>query len=85
MSRANWFSITNNLVNYIISREKWIEQLFKCYQCGDEFFIQTLVYKSLYKEKLYNQNFADDYNGCLQYIDWKRGNPYILRLEDYRN
>ena len=32
---------------------------------------------------LYIKKKNDNYLGCMRYIDWKRGNPYIFRKDDY--
>ena len=51
---------------------------------ADESFLQTLVYNSSFRNKLYKRGIEnDDYMACLRYIDWSRGNPYIWRIEDY--
>ena len=26
---------------------------------------------------------SGDYHGCMRYVDWKRGNPYVFRMADY--
>lgn len=80
---SNWFSITNELAEYITSNEGYIKEVFKYSRSGDESFIQTLVYNSKFVDNLYNENFDNDYESCQRYIDWKRGNPYIFRNEDY--
>lgn len=70
---ANWFSITDDLANFIINNEEWIENTFKNTFCGDEIFLQSLVY---------NSSFMDNVEGYVRSIDWKRGHPYTYRLED---
>ena len=81
--RSNWFSITNELANYILENEKWINKYFKYSSCADEVFLQTLVYNSKFREKLFISSFNNDYKACLREIDFKRGNPYIYRNEDF--
>lgn len=80
---ANWFSITNDLAQYVLNKEKNIKKIFKYSRCGDEMFLQTIVINSRFKDKLVQNNYCDNY-GTIQYcIDWKRGNPYTYRLDDY--
>ena len=43
---TNWVSITNECCQYILSKEKKILKRFKFTICGDEIFLQTLVYNS---------------------------------------
>ena len=80
---ANWFSITNSFAQYVISEKDWIESTFKYTKSADEFFLQTLLINSDFKNKLYNNTFYDDYHACMRYIDWTRGGPYIFKLSDF--
>lgn len=77
---ANWVSITNECCQYILSKEKNILKRFKFTQCGDEIFLQTLVYNSPFYERCYN--VCDEYIGNQREIDWKRGNPYNWTIKD---
>ena len=80
---ANWFSITHELAKYVISKENWIHQYFHHSSCADELFLQTIVYNSKYFDNLYHKNMDGDYSACVRYIDWKRGNPYVFKEEDW--
>lgn len=82
---ANWFSITDNLANYIVSKEKTIKKLFKYTLSGDELFLQTLVINSPFKNNLYHPSFDDDYQQCARYIDWNRGKPYVFQTKDLQD
>lgn len=79
---GNWFSITDAAVKYIIDNKEWIEKNFKYTKCCDEIFLQTLIYNSDFKEKLYYDEF-EKRNTSLRFVDWKRGNPYTFKLEDF--
>ncbi|SDQ13960.1 beta-1,6-N-acetylglucosaminyltransferase [Carnobacterium viridans] len=83
MKGANWFSITNDFAEYTVSQEKWISKIFRNTLCGDEFFLQTLLYNSQFKENLYSKEFNDNYLSIMRYIDWEKGNPYTWRTEDF--
>lgn len=82
-SGANWFSITEDLAKYVLSKEKWIYKHFKYTRSGDEIFLQTIVINSDFRYNLYNLEFNDDYKACMRYIDWKRGDPYVFQEDDY--
>lgn len=70
---SNWFSVTGDFARYIVQQERWIKKTFKYTLCGDEVFVCTLLANSKFaKQVLPNQ----------RYVDWKRGNPYVFRLED---
>lgn len=79
---ANWFSITGKCAQYIIEKKSWIEKTFKYTKCCDEVFLQTIVKNSKFKENLYYDEI-EKRNGNLRLIDWKRGNPYIFKTEDF--
>lgn len=82
---AQWFSITNNFVKYILSKEEWIENTFKYTSCCDEIFLQTLVINSNFKNNLYNKDFDNNHiTSIKRYIDWERGRPYVFRKEDFQ-
>lgn len=81
---ANWFSITHELAKYIISKEDWINKYFRYTSCGDELFLQTIVYNSKFRDRLYKKEMNNDYIACMRYIDWKRGEPYVFRKEDFQ-
>ena len=70
----NWFSITDDLVKFIIGHRKQILKLFFITNGPDEFFVQTLAM---------NSHFADRVKcNSLREIDWERGKPYEYTMED---
>ena len=73
---ANWFSITDSLARYVLSKTDWIEHTFKYGWCPDELFLQTIVCNSYFRNHLSPK-------GNLRKIDWNRGNPYIFHSCDY--
>ena len=79
----NRFSITHDFAKYVIEKKEWIKMTFRNTRCGDELFIQTLVVNSPYRDQLTEIAFEDNYMACLRFIDWKRGKPYIFRLDNY--
>ncbi len=80
---SNWFSITGELAEYIVDNQKEYEKMFKYSFCCDEIFIQTIVQNSSFKNNLFMPVSNDDYYACARFIDWKRGNPYVFRKEDF--
>ena len=79
---ANWFSITNELAKYVISKESLIKRLFSYGYCPDELFLQTIVYNSSFINNVCREYTNDNLN-CKRLIDWNRGSPYVFRSEDY--
>lgn len=82
---ANWFSITNALAEYVVSNRSLIEKQFKYTLCADEVFLQTLIASSDFINFVSKNNFSDNYETIQYCIDWKRGNPYEFRTNDFNN
>lgn len=80
---CNWFSITRDLAEYIVSKEKEIEKTFNYSYCCDEVFIQTVVESSDFKNNLFMPHCNNDHYACVRYIDWNRGHPYTFREADF--
>lgn len=80
---SNWFSITSCFANYVIDHEQWIINHFKHSSCGDELFLQTLLYSSeFYKNNYYTADFEKKIK-LGRYVDWNRGDPYIFQIKDF--
>lgn len=80
---ANWVSITNDLVQYIVKNIGKYRSSFRFTQNSDELVFQTIVMDSPYKANLYHPQFDNDYWACVRYIDWNRGAPYVFRSSDF--
>jgi len=80
---ANWFSITEELAKYVLGKQDVIEKWFRYTLCGDEMFLQTIVFNSPFREKIAKNNFCDNNETILYCIDWTRGKPYEYTEEDY--
>lgn len=87
---AQWFSITDALARYVVSKEEWLEKVFRHTSTCDEIFLPTLVADSPFKDRLYvstpvkNQKEVNMSN--LRFIDWSRGesirHPWVFRADD---
>lgn len=80
---ANWFSITHELAEFVLSQEAVIKRLFSNTLCADEMFLQTIVANSKFIDRISSNNFCDNYDNICYKIDWERGNPYIFRYDDF--
>lgn len=76
----NWFSITDECCRYVLSHETDIHRLFHHTLCPDEIFLQTIVWNSPFRSRLFDVDDAQ--RGSMRAIDWQRGNPYVWRKED---
>lgn len=87
---ANWFSITQNLAEYVISKKEWLIKVFKHTSNSDELFLQTLVINSPFYDNLYVKTPAktpQEINlSHMRFIDWTRGesvrHPWTFRADD---
>lgn len=80
---ADWFSITDALARYILTQESFVDKTFRYTRIGDEIFIQTIIYNSDFRDKLYDKNFDNNYMACLRNIDWMRGTPYVWKSKNF--
>ena len=71
---TNWFSITHELVKYVLARENIIKKQFYHTVCADEVFLHSIVMDSPYRETVVSNS--------LRAIDWTRGAPYVYKSED---
>ena len=59
-----------------------IRKVFSYSLCADEVFLQTIIYNSDLYDKLISYKNDDNF-AIKRYIDWKRGEPYTFKLEDF--
>ncbi|MCQ2174637.1 MAG: beta-1,6-N-acetylglucosaminyltransferase [Bacteroidales bacterium] len=89
---SQWFSITDDMARYVLSRKDWIYKTFRHTTTCDEVFIPTLVWESPFRENVYDKT---EYSGNstlsntanLRLIDWSRGtssrHPWVFVSEDF--
>ena len=77
---AQWCSITNSFVSYILKNEELIYKSFNHTYCPDELFIQTLCWNSPFRKKLYST--SDEFEGCMRYINWIDGCLQPITIDD---
>lgn len=78
---SQWFSITENLVAYILEHKDWAMQTFNHTFCADEIVVQTLAWMSPFRQNIYNT--TDDAKGCMRAIGWKDGQLLDWEMKDY--
>ncbi len=79
---SQWFDITDELAEYVLSKSDWIRKQFNMTRASDESFLPILVQNSNFKDRLYNQKLNNDMHGNMRFIDWTRGEPYVFRISD---
>ena len=87
---SQWFSITDALARYVLSREEWLERVFRHTNTCDEIFLATLVWNSPFRERLYVKEPVDVHivnESNMRFIDWTRGDsirhPWTFRSDDW--
>lgn len=65
---TQWVSITNDFVEYILSRKKEIWRRFHHTFCADEVYKHSLCWNSDFKDRIYNPN--NEALGCMREINW---------------
>ena len=87
---SQWFSITDSLARYTISREDWLEKVFRHTNTCDEIFLATLVWGSPFRERLYVKEPVEEHivnESNMRFIDWTRGesirHPWTFRAGDW--
>jgi len=92
---SQWFSISDGFAAYVLSREAWLEDVFRHTTTCDEVFIPTLLMASPFRDGLYDasvhleriQSPDPEHPGNLRLIDWTRGesvrHPWVFRAADW--
>ena len=63
-----YWSITQELAGYILSRKKLIRKMFRFSLCGDEVFMQILAYNSPFRDRIYTSPGVE--GQCLRCSTW---------------
>lgn len=79
---SNWVSLTDAFLQYLLTRKQDIEKAFKNTISGDEELVQTVIFNSEFRGKLYFN--SQEHPGNVRKIDWTRGNPYVWKNDDYQ-
>ncbi|MCD8182953.1 MAG: beta-1,6-N-acetylglucosaminyltransferase [Bacteroides sp.] len=72
---GQWVSITEGAVRHLLQYKDIILRQMKYTLCADEIFIQTILWNSSFREKMYCANDAN--TGSMREIDWEHGSPYV--------
>lgn len=88
---SQWFSITDELARYIVSREEWLEKTFRHTNTCDEIFLATVIKGTKFMDRLYIEDESVNYSGLnrsnMRFIDWSRGesvrHPWTFRAGDW--
>lgn len=79
---CNWCSITDKFVSYLLKSKKLLLKQFRWTLAADEIFIQSVLWNSPFRKRIYARTSGNDYLMCMREVDWSRGNPYVWKTED---
>ena len=65
---TNWVSVTNDFVEFLLSKKKEIQKRFHHTFCADEVYKHTLCWNSHFKDCIYNP--TNEALGCMREINW---------------
>ena len=65
---TNWVSVTNDFVEFLLSKKEEIYKRFNHTFCADEVYKQTLCWNSSFKKHIFNTN--NEAIGCMREINW---------------
>ena len=80
-----WFSITDDFCRHLVNNRQLIKKLFIHTVASDEHIMGTIAVNSEFVDRIYdiNDEYKNDYcEGCMRYIDWERGKPYVWGTEN---
>jgi len=78
---ANWVSVTDHFVAYLITRKSLIKSVFRYSFCADEIFIQTICWNSPFRERLFHPDHEEA--GSLRKIGWFNNALRDWELDDF--
>ncbi len=79
---CDWYSVTHDAALYLLEKEPEFKRYFYRAYCPTEFFAQTILFNSEFRQRLYNTE--EEAIGSQRYIDWDRGSPYVFQEEDFK-
>lgn len=80
---TNWVSITPDFARFLVDNRDFILSKFRMTYCPDEVYKQTMIMNSSFKETIFDTSL--NAGGGTRIIDWKRGNPYVWRFDDFES
>lgn len=80
---SQWFSITKEFAEYLKSQKEFVMKQFNHTLIPDEFFVQTVLINSPFKDNVYDLKLNNRCSDPIRYTDWKRGAPYTFTIDDY--
>lgn len=83
---SDWFSISGDMAAYVSSREQWIERHFRSAFMPSEFYLQTVLWNSPFRERVFDLDHP--YRSSMRHIDFVRqkdGSPHTFTIDDFED
>jgi hypothetical protein len=77
----HFVSVSHDFVSYLLSKKDLIKKTFAHTLCGDEIFLQSVLWDSPYREKLYKR--ADNGPESMRKVLWINHIPHIWENGDF--
>lgn len=78
---VHFVSITRAFVEYLLSKKDFIRRTFAYTLCGDELFLQSILWESPFRKNLYPT--TDNCPGGMRKILWEHNKARIWKERDY--
>ena len=78
---AQWCSLTQDFVAYLLKQEGLVKELFTSTYCPDELFIQTVIFNSPFAKRV--KAAETEYDGNMRFIKWVNGELIPICEDDY--
>ena len=79
----HFVSVTSEFVSYLLSKKCFIQKTFAYTLCGDEIFLQSILWNSHFRERLYPTRVG--YPGALRKVLWENHKARIWQESDFEN
>lgn len=77
----HFVSISHEFVSYLLSKKAFIRKTFAHTLCGDEIFLQSILWNSPFRERLYKRD--DGGVGSMRKVLWINHIPHIWDKSDF--
>lgn len=67
---SQWVSITDGMASYFLDHKDWVRKVFRSTFCCDELVMQTLCWKSPFRQNLHSLD--SDSDGNMRAIGWRK-------------
>ena len=78
-----WFSITPECAEYVLSQRDFIGSFTKYTSCSDEMFLGTVIMNSPYAKQVYRPKGMDGHMRLIDRVRAEKASPHTMVMEDW--